>query len=208
MHPCDLIEADYQKLLEYIIEEIQASVNVKEYKEYCVSWNKKKAMNCTHHPLLRCSILKQHMLKQLNKVYPIHLSHCKQKSPEYYYEKDTDNPDHIALPYMSRFNARKYYYSAFFHESGHAAFSFTRLKLHRNIESEEEISVELFSLTLCFLLGLNVWKDSLGYITNHAYGSKKEKEDHILYIQSSEDWNRITKNTLRLIRYFDFQSLT
>jgi hypothetical protein len=142
-------------------------------------------------------------LDKIHQLFPTKFVLAKRRNPSFdFIENETRLKDKIYVPHMSRYKNNKLYYGTIFHEFSHAVASPNRLDLQYPNDDCEEISVELSALIVLFVHGLNLWKPCLGYIQNRSYGERRKKEDHILFVKSSFDWNAIIKNTQAILNFY------
>lgn len=154
-------------------------------------------------PIPRLEKFVQRSQDKIYQLHPISFVLTKRRNPVYFFfENENRRKDRVYVPEMHRYINSKLYYGIVFHEFSHALFSPNRLNKKFPTDDIEEMTVELSALIILFLHGINLWKPCVGYIQNRAYGEKRKKEDHILYVKSSRDWNAIIKNTQALMNFY------
>jgi len=130
----------------------------------------------------------------LQNHHPLKIVYTTNIGPEYVYS-DSDAPDTIHIPYPHRFSKNKYFYKTFIHELAHAACSRRRLFVKFLSPDIEEVAVESVALIISFLLGVNVWEDSLEYITDRAYYHQKP------LIKNYRQWSLLHNKTKKMVLF-------
>ncbi len=186
-----------------IIKNTKDVVLTKNANDFQNTWISRKMMNKQHinrhtKPIPRMKTVIDYIVNHMQ----LEIRHTVNTGPSYTYHEyiTKPNPDWVCMPEIDRFSESKYYYKILLHEIAHAVCAKTRLDIKSN-ESEEEVIVELSSLIICFIAGLNVWDNSLAYIVNWSYGSANICEDHILCFQTPEQWYNIQSKTTRIVKY-------
>lgn len=210
VNPFTLNVETINKICDICIDEVQSSIVSKSGIDWNCSWKSqsiltKAELEQNYKPIPRLDRLIQTITENLQRSFPIKVSMTKKLGPEYVYfcSGEKSNNDWVHVPHLNRFSSNKIYYKIFVHELGHAACSRNRLCLKFGMMDEEEVTVDSVAMILCFLMGINVWEDSIAYSQNRSYGEKKKKKkDHILYVKTAKQWRTIKNKTKRIVKYF------
>lgn len=209
--PFELNLITINKICEICVDEVKVAVVNKTEPEWKLNWKScrvlsEEEMQHNYKPIPRLERLIQTIIEKLQDTYPMKVCLTRNAGPSYVLLSSRRNTkphcDWIRVPDIRRFPSNKLFYNAFLHELGHASCSRNRLCLKFGIQYEEEIAVDTVAAILCFLMGINVWEESISYSQNQAYGSKKKKEDHILFIKTARQWRNITNKTKHILKYF------
>lgn len=82
----------------------------------------------------------------------------------------------IVMPKLCQFYDSKIYYKTLLHEYCHAICDLSCVKLGDIAPHREEVLVELCALIICYSCGVDVWLDSLSYISDY-YENKNRSFD-------------------------------
>ena len=198
------------RICDISLDEIQSSVLRKEEPEWSEPWKSLRVLNETKarkrfKNIPRFERVIDRMVENLKRSHPIKVRFTRNVGAEYIFftsKKDAKKyHDIVHVPHPCRFESNKTYYKTYVHELGHAACSRNRLCIKFSCKDEEEVAVESCAVIVSFLLGINVWNDSIGYIQNRSYGTEKKNDPDILYIRTKRQWKNVRNKTKRIIRY-------
>jgi len=188
------------RICDEIVPVVKETVDQKSNRKWTKQWKPFITLTSEERdrfrPIPRYQKIIDRSFEILQNDHPMYIKHTRSCGPEYVYPiSDRTHYDWIHIPFPCRFESNKKYYKTLVHELAHAACAKTRLCYKFEIYDEEEVTVELASLIISSLLGINVWDDSLAYIQNRSYCKGK------LIIKNKSQWHLIKRRTERLLMY-------
>jgi len=186
-------------IVDAAVDSIQDIVIKRKAKEFWIPWGVEKIR---FKPIPRLEKTITRISDRLNQIFPVSIVFTERVGPEYvYHSKSKGEIDFVHVPKPSRFHINKYFYKTFLHELTHAALGKYRAKIEFNKPDEEEITVEITSLIISFLSGINVWDHSLAYIQNRAYGPPNTNYANVLGIKTNKQWSIINRRSKYILKY-------